>query len=106
VKRGDLVTVAVSGDYGKPRPALIIQADVFARHPSVTVLPLTSELHQAPLFRISVPPGEQTGLRVESQIMVDKATTVPRAKIGPSMGHVDEQTMRKVEESLRGFLEI
>ena len=104
MRRGQFVVVAVSGDYGKPRPALIIQADVFAGHPSVIVLPLTSELHEVPLFRISVPPGEQIGLRVESQIMVDKATTVPRAKIGPQIGHVDEQTMRKVEESLRGFL--
>ncbi len=78
MKRGDLVTVAVSGDYGKPRPALVVQADVFDLHPSVIVLPLTSEIHDAPLFRVSVGAGKETGLRVPSQIMVDKATTVPR----------------------------
>ena len=61
MKRGDLVTVAVSGDYGKPRPALVAQADAFDQHPSVIVLPLTSELHDAPLFRINVPVGVATG---------------------------------------------
>jgi mRNA interferase MazF len=104
VKRGDLVTVAVSGDYGKPRPALIVQADVFDLHPSVIVLPLTSEIHDAPLVRVTVAAGESTGLRVPSQIMVDKATAVPRVKIGMRIGQVDETTMRIVSEALRGFL--
>jgi mRNA interferase MazF len=104
VKRGDLVTVAVSGDYGKPRPALVVQADAFDLHPSVIVLPLTSEIHDAPLFRVPVNAGKETGLRAPSQIMVDKATTVPRAKIGPRMGRVNAATMQAVNEALRGFL--
>ena len=104
MKRGDLVTVAVSGDYGKPRPALVVQADAFDLHPSVIVLPLTSEIHNAPLSRVKVGAGKETGLRVPSQIMVDKATTVPRAKIGPRMGRVSLATMQAVNEALRGFL--
>jgi len=118
MSRGDLVTVAGAGDYGKspqrrrpvagdpvkPRPALVLQDDAFDLHPSVVVLPLTSELHDAPLFRVSVPAGGQTGLRVASQIMVDKPTTVPRAKIGPRMGRVSAQIMRAVDAALRGFL--
>jgi mRNA interferase MazF len=104
MKRGDLVTIAVSGDYGKPRPALVVQADVFDRHPSVTVMPLTSEIHDAPLFRVTVAAGKGTGLRVLSQIMVDKVTTVPRVKLGPRMGQVDEATMQSVNEAMRGFL--
>lgn len=104
MKRGDLVTVAVSGDYGKPRPALVVQADAFDRHPSVIVLPLTSEIHDAPLFRVTVAAGAATGLRKASQIMVDKATTVPRAKIGPRIGRVDAATIHAVNEALRGFL--
>jgi mRNA interferase MazF len=104
MKRGDLVTVAVSGDYGKPRPALVIQADAFDRHPSVIVLPLTSEMHDTPLFRITVLAGERTGLRKRSQIMVDKATTVPRVKLGPRIGRVDAATLDAVNEALRGFL--
>ena len=59
--RGDLVTVVTSGDYGKPRPALIVQADAYAEHPSITVLPLTSELHDVPLLRVTVEPGKDTG---------------------------------------------
>jgi mRNA interferase MazF len=104
MKRGDLVTVAVSGDYGKPRPALVVQADVFDQHPSVIVLPLTSEIYDAPLFRVTVGAGEETGLRILSQIMVDKATTVPRVKLGARIGQVDEVTMQAVKEALRGFL--
>lgn len=104
MKRGDLVTVAVSGDYGKPRPALVVQADAFDGHPSVIVLPLTSEIHDAPLFRVTVTVGSRTGLRKPSQIMVDKATTVPCAKLGARMGQVDRATMQAVDEALRGFL--
>ena len=104
MKRGDLVTVAVSGDYGKPRPALVVQADAFDRHPSVIVLPLTSEIHDAPLFRVTVTAGAATGLRKTSQIMVDKATAVPRVKLGARIGRVDAATMQSVNEALRGFL--
>lgn len=98
------MTIAVSGDYGKPRPALIVQADVFDEHPSITVLPLTTELHAAPLFRISVSPGGATGLRKASQIMVDKLTTVPRGKIGPRIGRADGPTMQAVSHALASFL--
>lgn len=80
MKRGDLVTVASSGDYGKPRPALIVQADAYAEHPSLTVLPLTSELHDVPMLRVTVEAGEGTGLRLQSQVVVDKAMTIPRVK--------------------------
>jgi mRNA interferase MazF len=56
LQRGDLVTVVTSGDHGKPRPALIVQADAYALHPSITVLPLTSELHDLPLIRVTIEP--------------------------------------------------
>jgi mRNA interferase MazF len=104
MKRGDLVTVAVSGDYGKPRPALVVQSDAFELHPSVIVLPLTSEIHDTPLFRVMAPAGKETGLLLPSQIMVDKATTVPRVKLGARIGEVDGVTMQAVEAALRGFL--
>lgn len=104
MKRGDLVTIAVSGDYGKPRPALVVQADVFDLHPSIIVLPLTSEIHDAPLFRITVTAGRETGLRSTLQIMIDKATTVPRTKIGQRMGRVNAATLNAVDHALREFL--
>ncbi|MGH8161866.1 MAG: type II toxin-antitoxin system PemK/MazF family toxin [Gammaproteobacteria bacterium] len=106
MRRGDLVTVAVSGDYGKPRPALIVQADVYAEHPSITVLPLTSELIDAPLLRVTVEPGDDTGLLVRSQVMVDKATTVPRAKARGRIGRLNEATLGRVSEALTTFLDL
>lgn len=104
VKRGDLVTVTTSGDYGKPRPALVVQADLWAEHPSLTVLPLTSELHDVPALRITVGPGEGTGLRLPSQVMVDKVTTIPRAKAGARIGCLNEAAMAGVGQALAAFL--
>jgi mRNA interferase MazF len=104
MKRGDVVTIALPGDYGKPRPALVVQADAFEALPSVTVLRLTSELHDWPLFRITLTPGQRNGLRATSQVMIDKAATVPREKIGQRIGHVDPAVMRAVDGALSKFL--
>ncbi len=104
MKRGDLVTVAVQGDYGKPRPALVIQSDYFDLHPSVTILPLTSALRDAPLFRITINPREENGLTRPSQVMIDKALTVPREKIGAVIGHIKDDEMLSVTRSLALFL--
>ena len=106
MKRGDLVTVVSSGDYGKPRPALIVQADAYAEHPSLTVLPLTSDLYDMPSLRITVEPGGDTGLRLRSQVMVDKATTILRAKAGTRIGRLDEATLASVGKALAAFLEV
>jgi len=104
VKRGDLVTVALSGDYGKPRPALVVQSDLFSAHPSVTLLPVTGDLREAPLLRIRVDPSEQNGLRKTSDIMVDKLQTVPRERVGTVIGRVDDATMVAVNRALATFL--
>ena len=104
VRRGELIAVAFYGDYGKPRPALVVQADPFAALPSVTVLPLTSELHDEYLLRITVQPTQHNGLQRPSQIMVDKISTVPRTRIGARIGEVDGATMRAVGNALTGFL--
>ncbi len=106
VKRGDLATIAVSGDYGKPRPALILQSDAFDSLGSVTVAPLTSEIYQAPLFRVTIHPGKETGLQRISQVMVDKITTIPRTKIGQRIGSVEPSTLRAVNQALKGFLDL
>jgi len=104
MRRGDLVTVALQGDLGKPRPALIIQSDLFDTHPSVTILPVTSELRVAPLFRIAVNPGELNGLSKPSQVMVDKPQSISREKIGAVIGHLDDETMLAVNRALAVFL--
>jgi mRNA interferase MazF len=105
-KRGDFVTLALSGDFGKPRPALIIQADQFAATVTVTVLLVTSTLVEAPLLRVTVQPTEENGLRKPSQIMVDKAMTVKRDKLGPSFGRLDPDALLEVERCLAVFLGI
>ncbi|MGH8139474.1 MAG: type II toxin-antitoxin system PemK/MazF family toxin [Steroidobacteraceae bacterium] len=102
-RRGEIFTIAVSGNYGKPRPALVIQAEAFDELPSVTVLRITSELIDAPLIRIPVAPDAQNGLRRPSQIMVDKAVTVPRIRLGPRMGRIDTPTLQTVDRSLKAF---
>src|SRR5438094_6705853 len=104
MKRGDIVTVALPGAYGKPRPALVIQSDLFDEHPSVTILPVTSEIRDTPLFRITVDSTADNGLAKTSQAMVDKTQTVPREKIGARIGHLDESTMFSVNRALALFL--
>lgn len=105
VKRGDLVTVALSGDFGKPRPALVVQSDLVpAVYRTVTILPVTSDLEAAPLFRITVEPSKANGLRKVSQLMVDKPMTVLREKLGAAMGRLDEETMLRVSRALALWL--
>jgi len=104
--RGDLVTIAVQGDFGKPRPALVIQANQFSEHASTTVLPITSTLVAAPLLRITVQPSAENGLQQTSQVMVDKAMTVRCDKVGPVVGRIDADAMVEVERCLAVFLGI
>lgn len=101
--RGDLVTIALQGDLGKLRPALVIQADWFAAHASVTVLPVSSTLVEAPLLRITLQPSPDNGLQKPSQIMVDKTMTVQRDKLGPTFGRIDADALVEVERCLAVF---
>ena len=97
MQRGDLVTVAASGDYGKPRPAVIVQTDAFpATHASVVVCQLTSDLADAPDFRVIIEPNPENGLRRTSQIMVDKPVTIRRERIGPTIGRLGNQDMARL----------
>ncbi len=104
--RGDIVVVATKGAYtGKPRPALVVQSDVFnPTHASITVCPITSDCIDAPLFRISLPPGTRTGLATASQIMVDKVVSVPSSSIGKAIGRCDATELRATDDALRGWL--
>jgi mRNA interferase MazF len=106
MRRGDFVTIAMQGDFGKPRPALVIQADQFSEHASVTVLPVTGTFVPAPLLRITVQPSPENGLRKPTQVMVDKAMTVRRDKVGDAFGHVEADVMVEVERCLAVFLGI
>lgn len=90
MRRGDVVIVAATGDYGKPRPAVVIQTDAFPEtHASIVICQMTSEIVEAPDFRVTIDPSEGNGLRARSQIMADKPVTVRRARIGQSIGRLD-----------------
>ena len=106
MKRGDIVTVVVPGAYGKPRPAIVIQSDLFNEHPSVTILPLTSTLRDAPLFRVRIEPSKGNGLKAVSEIMVDKMTTVPKGKIQQVFGGLEKENMVATERAIALFLGI
>jgi mRNA interferase MazF len=106
VKRGAIVVVAAQEAYtGKPRPALVVQSDLFnPTHQSVTICPITSDCVDAPLFRIALPPGERTGLRTASQIMVDKIVSVPRSAIDAEIGRCDDNELETADGALRRWL--
>ena len=98
-----MVTIAMPGDFGKPRPALVVQSDQFDAHATVTVLLLSSTQVEAPLFRLTVDPTQDNGLRKPSQIMVDKAITVKRDKLGEVFGRIDDSAMVAVNRALALF---
>ena len=107
IRRGDIVTVAVKVHYsGKPRPALILQSDLFSAIGSVTICPLTTEILDAPLFRLTVEPSASNRLQQVSQIMIDKIVTVPHDTLGPRIGSLDHDLLVRVDRSLAVFLGI
>ena len=104
--RGDFVTIAMPGDFGKPRPALVIQANQFYEHATVTVLLVSSNLVDAPLLRITVAPTVTNGLPKISQVMLDKVMTVKRETLGPAFGQIDANRLVEIERCLAVFLGI
>ena len=106
--RGSIVVVAAKGAYtGKPRPAVIVQADLFnPTHSSLTLCPVTSDCVDAPLFRVTLPAGERTGLAVVSQVMVDKVISVPRETVEREIGHCDALHLEQIDDALRRWLDL
>lgn len=97
MQRGDVVTVAAAGDYGTPRPAVIVQTDAFpASHASVVVCQLTSDLVEAPDFRVTIEPTPENGLRRTSQVMADKPVTIRRERLGQTIGRLGDQDMTRL----------
>jgi mRNA interferase MazF len=104
MNRGDIVRVAAAGDYGEPRPALVVQNDAFAAIPSLTLLLFTTELRDVPSVRIDIGPTAANGLRQPSQIMIDKITTVAMKRVGAPMGTLAPAEMDKVNRAMAVFL--
>jgi mRNA interferase MazF len=104
VNRGDVVVAALPGDAGKPRPWIVLRADRFADHSRVTLLPLTSELQDAPILRVDVSPSADNGLRVPSQAMVDRSVSVPVQRVGLVIGRLDPAAMRAIDRAMLVYL--
>jgi mRNA interferase MazF len=101
MRRGDVVLAAPPGDFGKPRPAVVVQTDLLNdTHASVLLCLVTSHLADAPLLRISVSPSPENGLLKPSQIQADKFHTARREKIGPVIGHLDDATLLRLGRAL------
>lgn len=101
MRRGDVVAVAATGDYGKPRLAVIVQTDALpAEHASVILCQMTSELTEAPEFRVTIDPTKGNGLRARSQVMADKPVTIRRARVGQPLGRLDDDDMTRLNVAL------
>ncbi len=101
MRRGDVVTVAATADYGKPRPAVIVQTDALrAEHASVVVCQMISEGDDAQDFRVAVEPTSRNGLRTRSRVMADKPVTIRRARIGRKIGHLDDSDIARLNVAL------
>src|ERR1700720_422518 len=101
MNRGDVVTVAATGDYGKQRPAVIVQTDALpATHASVVVCQMTSECSDAADFRVTIEPTASNGLRVRSQVMADKPVTIRRERIGQCIGGLNMEELARVNVAL------
>jgi mRNA interferase MazF len=101
MRRGDVVTVAATGDYDKPRPAVIVQTDALpAEHASVVLCQMTSDCSDAPDFRVTIDPSETNGLRVRSQVMADKPVTIRRERIGRNVGRLNDKDIARLNIAL------
>ena len=105
MRRGDIWTVVSGKDYaGKPHPVVIVQDDSFAATASISIRAVTSDETDAPLFRLLVEPNARNGLRTASRLMVDKITTVPKAKVGAQIGRLDDEDIVRLNQAMLVFL--
>jgi mRNA interferase MazF len=103
MKRGDLISVALPGDYGKPRPALVLQSDIFEHVHSISVLPLTTDAVDAPDSRIEIVPTDDNGLQSLSYVMIDKTSTIRRSKVGYIIGRLADDEMATITRAFARF---
>ncbi|ACL56059.1 type II toxin-antitoxin system PemK/MazF family toxin [Methylobacterium nodulans] len=105
MRRGEVWTVSGGKDYaGKPRPVVIVQDDSFDATDSITICAFTTDPTDAPLFRLVVEPNERNGLRSTCRLMVDKITTIPKAKMGAPIGRLDDEDMVRLNQAMTVFL--
>jgi mRNA interferase MazF len=106
-RRGDVVIAVFSRDYGKPRPAVVVQSDMFnATHASVVLCPISSELTGLNLFRVKAAASKMTGIQAASEIMVDKMGAVAAGRIRQRIGRLSPAQMEIVDSALRLWLDL
>ena len=103
MRRGNVVVAVTSGAYGKPRPFVVIQSDVFDLA-SITLAPITSTLEPLEHIRPQLDPTESNGLRHTSLVMCDKIQTIPVGKVGGVIGRLTPEEMRSVDAAIALFL--
>ena len=85
----------------KTRPAIIVRTDAFPEtHSSVVICQMTSEVVDAPDFRVTIDPSAENGLQVRSQVMADKPVTVRRRRIGQIIGRLSERDIGRLNIAL------
>ena len=105
MRRGDIWTVAGGKDYaGKPRPVVIVQDDSFDATASITICAFTTDVTEAPLFRLPVEPNDRNGVLATSRLMVDKITTIPKSRLGAQIGRLDDDDMLRLNQAILVFL--
>lgn len=105
MRRGDIVVCAIPGDYGKPRPAVVVQSDLFnPTHASIVVCPITSHCVDAPLFRLPLTASKATGLGNDSQIMVDKITAIRADRIAKRIGRLESKQQAELNKAISLWL--
>lgn len=105
MRRGEIWTASGGRDYaGKPRPVVILQDDRFDATASITICAFTTDPTDAPLLRLLIEPDAKNGLQAPCRLMVDKITTVPKAKIGPRLGRLDDEDMLRLNRAVLVFL--
>ena len=105
MRRGELITVALQGEHGKPRPALVIQSDLFAQLTStVTVALLTSTALDVPLIRVPLEPSEKNGLRTRSYVMIDQIFSARTRRVGRVFGRLGDTDLLAVNRALALFI--
>lgn len=106
MNRGDVVVVALPGDIGKPRPAVIVQSDLLGQTSGIGLIPLTSTIMDPALLRLTIEPTLANGLKEVSQVMTDKVTTAPRSKVGRVIGKLDANQMGEIGVRLTAFFDL
>jgi len=107
IDKGDIVIAVLPGDYGKGRPALVVQSNAFnGTHASIVVCPITSYLVATPLFRLRLMPSTRSGVEKASEIMIDKVMAIKRERITRVIGRLDSLELDQVNDALRIWLDL